>query len=191
VLHKHTDEYTSVLHSCQLRSVFSLAGSQHVDYCPVDLARLPRPYGVVFQQAAWIDTSTAVKHVDQWGRGEMYVVPFIQGCHESRQAATTTSTTGGLVGPYCQVWEANGGPTSAKASASGSGTSVWSSVAQTSTTSCGGLVNRALRVGPLWPEQARCPWVSKDETPAPGRPADTRHWPTGTDSSTGPSERGG
>ena len=81
----HRRIYTSVLHSCQLRSVFPLAGSQHVDYCPVDLARPSRPDGVVFQQTSWMYTPTAVKHVDQGGRDEMYVVPFIKGCHESRQ----------------------------------------------------------------------------------------------------------
>ena len=34
----------------------------------------------------------------------------------------------------------------------------------------------------------RCPWVSRGGIPTPGRPADTRHWPTGSDSSTSPSE---
>jgi len=65
-------------------------------------------------------------------------------------------------------------------------TSAWSSLALTSRTSCGGLVDRALRAAPLWPEVARCSWVPREGTPAPGYPAHTRHWPTGTNPSAGP-----
>jgi len=62
-------------------------------------------------------------------------------------------------GPNRQVWEADGDPDISTASISGSWTSAWSSIAQTSRTSCGGSVNRALREALLRPELASYSWV--------------------------------